>query len=193
MEISIPLLCRVVLINSVLVGVFGFWASTFILPSEVIKQIEAVCRNFLWSGAETYSLRPLVKWQGVCQPKTAGGIGLKNMKIWNNALIAKHIWAIANKKALTRGTLDTCTLLTAPRVGISALVNTTPYCHGLRLCGTGLLFLDMLCYYLWIIMHKKLFSNEYSYSFGTCALIAPYVGLQRSHKSTSCLTARSVL
>lgn len=41
---------RVVLINSVFLGVFGFWASSFILPTEVIKKVEAACRNFLWAG-----------------------------------------------------------------------------------------------------------------------------------------------
>ena len=43
---------RVVLINSVLVGMFSFWAKFFILPQEVITQVTHVCRNFLWGGSD---------------------------------------------------------------------------------------------------------------------------------------------
>jgi len=31
---------------SVLMGGFGFWDSSFVLPQEVIKKVEAICRNF---------------------------------------------------------------------------------------------------------------------------------------------------
>nr|GEX97220.1 RNA-directed DNA polymerase, eukaryota, reverse transcriptase zinc-binding domain protein [Tanacetum cinerariifolium] len=34
----------------------------------------------------------------VCKPKKFGGLGLKNLKDWNEALLAKHIWNIASKK-----------------------------------------------------------------------------------------------
>ena len=48
------------LINSVLMGIYGFWASIFIIPSEVIKEVEKLCRNFLWGTDETYRKVPYV-------------------------------------------------------------------------------------------------------------------------------------
>ncbi|KAJ8422893.1 LOW QUALITY PROTEIN: hypothetical protein Cgig2_025984 [Carnegiea gigantea] len=45
----------------------------------------------------------LVAWQDVCIPKKNGGLGLKNLKIWNKACIAKLVWAVARKKDLMLG------------------------------------------------------------------------------------------
>ena len=39
---------RLVLVNTVLFGMFNFWAQVFILPEEVVNQVIKLCRNFLW-------------------------------------------------------------------------------------------------------------------------------------------------
>ncbi|XP_074270821.1 uncharacterized protein LOC141594724 [Silene latifolia] len=51
---------RVILINAVLNTLHNYWASIFLIPKGVIKRIEAICRNFLWSGSSEYSRSPLV-------------------------------------------------------------------------------------------------------------------------------------
>ena len=38
---------RLVLVNSVLFGIFNFWAQVFMLPRAVIDQVTRLCRNFL--------------------------------------------------------------------------------------------------------------------------------------------------
>ena len=38
---------RLVLVNTVLFGMFNFWAQVFIIPQEVVTQVIQVCRNFL--------------------------------------------------------------------------------------------------------------------------------------------------
>ena len=50
---------RAKLINSVLFGMFNYWASIFILPQAVLDKITHTCRNFLWSGTEDYKKVPL--------------------------------------------------------------------------------------------------------------------------------------
>ena len=40
------------LIHSVLMGIFTFWARIIIIPQGVIKQITALCRNFLWGAVQ---------------------------------------------------------------------------------------------------------------------------------------------
>ncbi|XP_057248205.1 uncharacterized protein LOC130590190 [Beta vulgaris subsp. vulgaris] len=41
---------RVQLINSVLLSLHIYWAQVFMLPQTVLKDIEKICRAFLWSG-----------------------------------------------------------------------------------------------------------------------------------------------
>ncbi|GKC39248.1 RNA-directed DNA polymerase, eukaryota [Tanacetum coccineum] len=39
-----------------------------------------------------------VSWDAVCKPKDQGGLGLKNLGIWNEVLMVKHLWNVASKK-----------------------------------------------------------------------------------------------
>lgn len=89
---------RTLLINSVLLGLISFWASVFILPQGVMKIVEQICRNFLWSATEDYRRRPLVAWGTNCFSKSCGGLGIKDFELWNKVLIAKHLWALFLKK-----------------------------------------------------------------------------------------------
>ncbi|XP_073049677.1 uncharacterized protein [Primulina eburnea] len=41
---------------------------------------------------------PPIAWSTVCKPLADGGLGLKNMKAWNRALLAKTLWNIHCKK-----------------------------------------------------------------------------------------------
>ena len=53
-----PYTGRVTFINGVLMGVYNFWASIFILPQEVIKEVEKLCRK--WGADVTYKKIPYV-------------------------------------------------------------------------------------------------------------------------------------
>ena len=63
---SISYMGIVTLINSVLMGVFNFWATIFILPQGVIRGIERLCRNYLWGADDAYRKIPFVAWEKVC-------------------------------------------------------------------------------------------------------------------------------
>jgi len=89
---------RVALINSVLMGIFNFWAKIFIIPQGVLKEMMTLCRNYLWGGDDHYKKAPYVAWEEVCKPKKYGGLGIKHMDAWNKASIAKLAWAIALQK-----------------------------------------------------------------------------------------------
>ena len=80
---------RAQLIKTVLFGVQSYWAQLFIIPAKIIKVIEGICRSYLWSGVGEVTKKALIAWEKVCCPKSEGGIGLINLKIWNRAAIAK--------------------------------------------------------------------------------------------------------
>jgi hypothetical protein len=69
--------------------------STFMLPTGIIKEIDKIRRRFLWHGhkestTERY-INPIA-WEMVTRPKHMGGMGVKDLKSMNQALMAKHIW-----------------------------------------------------------------------------------------------------
>ncbi|RAL42945.1 hypothetical protein DM860_009727 [Cuscuta australis] len=91
---------RIKLINSVLFGIYNFWARIFVIPEAVIHDLNGICRNFLWTGKAEYTKAPPISWNETCLPLNKGGAGIKNLGMWNKACIMKLIWDIANKKDL---------------------------------------------------------------------------------------------
>ncbi|KAH0724744.1 hypothetical protein KY284_000609 [Solanum tuberosum] len=89
---------RVQLVHVVLFGTQSYWAQLFPLPSKVLKTIEAYCRSYVWTGANTISKKALIAWDKICAPKAAGGLNLINMDLWNKVAIAKNYWDLAYKE-----------------------------------------------------------------------------------------------
>ncbi|XP_062099754.1 uncharacterized protein LOC133805589 [Humulus lupulus] len=91
---------RIQLIHSVLFGLRNYWMSIFVLPHSVTKEVEKICRGFLWGTNGTRSKVHVASWDKVCLPKPYGGLGFKNGVNWNCAILAKFIWAISDKSDL---------------------------------------------------------------------------------------------
>jgi len=49
---------RAMLINTVIFGMFSYWASIFLLPQSVLDKITSICRNYLWGGKENMTRIP---------------------------------------------------------------------------------------------------------------------------------------
>jgi len=84
---------RAELIKSILQGVECFWLTILPIPVAVIDRIIRLCRLFLWNSSHS-----LVAWREVCLPRIEGGLGLKDLKCWNLALLAKVLWDFHCKK-----------------------------------------------------------------------------------------------
>uniref|UniRef100_A0A803NJ73 Uncharacterized protein n=1 Tax=Cannabis sativa TaxID=3483 RepID=A0A803NJ73_CANSA len=89
---------RLVLVNSVLISIHIYWSQMMILPKKVIKEIEAICRSFLWTGKDMMAGAGSISWEKIYTPKKEGGLGIMNIASWNIVAMAKHVWAVANKK-----------------------------------------------------------------------------------------------
>ncbi|XP_056685901.1 uncharacterized protein [Spinacia oleracea] len=88
---------RLQLVRSVLFGIQLYWCQIFIMPKKVLKEIQRICRCFLWTGAEGNSRKALVAWDQLCLPKVCGGWNLKDLPLWNKSAVAKHCWALSLK------------------------------------------------------------------------------------------------
>ena len=89
---------RIQLIKSVLFGIQLYWCQIFVMPKKVMKEIQRICRVFLWTGGDAGSRKAPISWEQLCLPKSCGGWNLKDLGIWNKAAVLKHCWALALKQ-----------------------------------------------------------------------------------------------
>ncbi|XP_062104295.1 uncharacterized protein LOC133815473 [Humulus lupulus] len=54
---------RAQLIHSVLLGTRSYWMSIFILPQKVVKEIDKICRIFMWGGHGNTSKLQFASWE----------------------------------------------------------------------------------------------------------------------------------
>ncbi|XP_062114171.1 uncharacterized protein LOC133825211 [Humulus lupulus] len=78
----------------------NYWMGIFILPQSIIKDIEKLCRSFLWGVNGNRNKIHLASWNKVCLPKAYGGLGFRNGLAWNKAIFSKYIWAITERPDL---------------------------------------------------------------------------------------------
>ncbi|GJX64450.1 hypothetical protein Tco_0298793 [Tanacetum coccineum] len=71
---------RLQLIVVVLESIHVYWASVFLLPATIIKEINRLLKNFLWNQSEKTDGKAKVAWSSICRPKDQGGLGLKNLQ-----------------------------------------------------------------------------------------------------------------
>ena len=55
-------------------------------------KLVTIQRRFLWGGGSDHRKIAWVKWRMVCLPKDKGGLGIKDIKTFNTALLAKWRW-----------------------------------------------------------------------------------------------------
>ncbi|GAU49526.1 hypothetical protein TSUD_377390 [Trifolium subterraneum] len=84
------------LINSVLASIPLYFFSFFRAPCCVLKSIEKIQRNFLWGGSAEERKICWVKWDQIWLPKVKGGLGVKNLELFNLALLSKWKWRFLN-------------------------------------------------------------------------------------------------
>ncbi|KAJ3696607.1 hypothetical protein LUZ61_000312 [Rhynchospora tenuis] len=86
---------RTVLASSVLSTIPIYFMSVFILPAWVIKEIDRVRRDFIWSKTSNGSKGVhLLAWDRMCMPKEIGGLGLVNLKLHNISLLLRWLWRL---------------------------------------------------------------------------------------------------
>ncbi|XP_039130342.1 uncharacterized protein LOC120266746 [Dioscorea cayenensis subsp. rotundata] len=84
---------RLTLVNSVLSALPTYWMSLFRLPKWVIKAIDRIRRDFLWSSPDIdHPGCRLVAWKNICRAKEQGGWGILDLSTFNLSLLGKWRW-----------------------------------------------------------------------------------------------------
>lgn len=93
----ISLAGRAQLIKTVIFGIQGHWAVYLFLPKGILNKIQSLLSHFLWSGKASGPCQFKVAWKTCCRSKEGGGLGFKDLHIWNQSAIVFQIWRIISK------------------------------------------------------------------------------------------------
>ena len=83
---------RLMLLKSILSSLPTYFLSLFTIPKFVAARLESIQRNFLWGSSEGSFKYPLVAWEKVCLPVEMGGLGIRSVVSFNQALLGKWLW-----------------------------------------------------------------------------------------------------
>ncbi|GKV21933.1 hypothetical protein SLEP1_g31856 [Rubroshorea leprosula] len=89
---------RITLINSVLSSLPVFLMSVYLIPKGTLNLIDQIRRNFLWGGEGAERKINWVKWDMICKDKEYGGLGVKDLKKFNLALMGKWWGRLATEE-----------------------------------------------------------------------------------------------
>ncbi|KAF1869220.1 hypothetical protein Lal_00048502 [Lupinus albus] len=83
---------RVVLLNSVHANIPTYLLYLYKAPKKVLAKLVNLQRRFLWGNKRGDKGIVWVSWAEVCKPKSLGGLWVKNLAHFNDALLGKWKW-----------------------------------------------------------------------------------------------------
>ncbi|KAE8687139.1 hypothetical protein F3Y22_tig00111022pilonHSYRG00109 [Hibiscus syriacus] len=83
---------REVFIKSVVQALPACAMTCYLLPEGVIEDIKSQARSYWWSGKHNSRGWAMVAWDKICQPKKFGGMGFRDLRLFNVALLGNQIW-----------------------------------------------------------------------------------------------------
>src|ERR1044072_6381284 len=86
---------KITLVKAVLnaIPVYPMQLSWF--PQSVCDRLDGLARNFIWSRGETRGMH-MVSWRKISRPKRFGGLGVRQARLTNTAMLGNLVWDLVN-------------------------------------------------------------------------------------------------
>ena len=85
---------REILIKIVAQATPTYTMNCFKLPDSLCNKMNSLVSNFWWGQRDKERKLAWIAWEKMCKPKVDGGMGFKDLKAFNLALLAKQGWQI---------------------------------------------------------------------------------------------------
>ncbi|XP_019108065.1 uncharacterized mitochondrial protein AtMg00310-like [Beta vulgaris subsp. vulgaris] len=84
---------KVIIINSILIGALMHYLAMFRIPSTIVSKLDRMIAVFFWKDNQGKGLH-WKKHALIQTPRGQGGLGIRNIGIFNSALLMKKAWRV---------------------------------------------------------------------------------------------------
>ena len=86
-----------VLLKSVIQAIPTYLMGVYKLPCSIIQKIHSAMARFWWGSSDSQRKIHWKNWDSMCTLKCFGGMGLKDLRVFNDALLGRQAWRLVRE------------------------------------------------------------------------------------------------